>query len=74
MRFSAISNVAERLIAAGERNVAGMEARARDLLGHVNIAPFRMKEAPEFFSGGMQQRVQIAQALSTTRRSSSSTR
>jgi putative phosphonate transport system ATP-binding protein len=65
MHFSSISNVAERLIASGARNVASMEARARELLGHVNIPEGRMKETPEFFSGGMQQRVQIAKALST---------
>jgi putative phosphonate transport system ATP-binding protein len=41
-----------------------MEARAVGLLGHVNIPSVRMREAPEFFSGGMQQRVQIAKALS----------
>jgi putative phosphonate transport system ATP-binding protein len=41
-----------------------MEARARELLEHVNIPTFRMKEAPANFSGGMQQRVQIAKALS----------
>jgi putative phosphonate transport system ATP-binding protein len=64
MSFSSISNVAETLIAAGERNVSAMEGRAVGLLGHVNIPAFRMKEAPEFFSGGMQQRVQIAKALS----------
>jgi putative phosphonate transport system ATP-binding protein len=64
MRFSSVSNVAEKLIAAGQRNVAAMEARAVGLLGHVNIPAFRMKEAPEHFSGGMQQRVQIAKALS----------
>jgi len=64
MRFSSVSNVAEKLIAAGDRNVSAMEARAVGLLGHVNIPAFRMKEAPEFFSGGMQQRVQIAKALS----------
>jgi len=66
MRFSSISNVAEKLIAAGERRVSTMQARAVDLLGHVNIPSFRMKEAPEFFSGGMQQRVQIAKALSNS--------
>ena len=64
MRFSAVSNVAEKLIAAGQRRVSSMEARAVSLLGHVNIPSFRMREAPEFFSGGMQQRVQIAKALS----------
>jgi putative phosphonate transport system ATP-binding protein len=64
MRFSAVSNVAEKLIAAGGRNVAAMEERAVGLLAHVNIPSYRMREAPEFFSGGMQQRVQIAKALS----------
>jgi len=64
MRFSSVSNVAEKLIAAGDRNVGRMEERAVGLLGHVNIPSYRMREAPEFFSGGMQQRVQIAKALS----------
>jgi putative phosphonate transport system ATP-binding protein len=64
MGFSSVSNVAEKLIAAGGRNVSFMEDRAVALLGHVNIPEFRMREAPEFFSGGMQQRVQIAKALS----------
>ena len=64
MSFSSVSNVAEKLIAAGSRNVSSMQARAEELLGHVNIPRFRMREAPELFSGGMQQRVQIAKALS----------
>jgi putative phosphonate transport system ATP-binding protein len=64
MGFSSVSNVAEKLIAAGGRTVSFMEDRAVALLGHVNIPEFRMREAPEFFSGGMQQRVQIAKALS----------
>ncbi|MGN0019263.1 MAG: ATP-binding cassette domain-containing protein, partial [Sphingobacterium hotanense] len=41
-----------------------MEGRSYDLLQHVNIPLHRSKEAPENFSGGMQQRVQIAKALS----------
>jgi len=65
MDFSAISNIAERLIASGSRNVASMEARAVSLLGHVSIPAVRMREAPRRFSGGMRQRVQIARALST---------
>ncbi len=64
MDFSAISNIAEKLIAAGHRNVSSMETRARELLTHVNIPDFRSREAPRNFSGGMQQRVQIARALS----------
>jgi putative phosphonate transport system ATP-binding protein len=64
MKFSSLSNIAEKMIAAGNRNVETMESRARELLTHVNIQRHRMKEAPENFSGGMQQRVQIAKALS----------
>jgi putative phosphonate transport system ATP-binding protein len=64
MNFSAIGNIAEKLIAAGSRNVGQMEARGRELLQHVNIPLYRMKEPPKRFSGGMQQRVQIAKALS----------
>lgn len=64
MEFSCIGNIAEKLIAAGNRNVSFMDERARELLEHVNIPIFRMKEAPKNFSGGMQQRVQIAKALS----------
>jgi putative phosphonate transport system ATP-binding protein len=41
-----------------------MEKRAVELLTHVNIPVYRMREAPKNFSGGMQQRVQIAKALS----------
>ncbi|MDR3599250.1 MAG: ATP-binding cassette domain-containing protein [Desulfosporosinus sp.] len=64
MNFSSIGNIAEKLIAAGNRHVGMMEARGKELLEHVNIPVYRMKEAPKNFSGGMQQRVQIAKALS----------
>ena len=64
IEFSSISNIAEKLISAGHRRVDSMEARGRELLEHVNIPLFRIKEAPKNFSGGMQQRVQIAKALS----------
>ncbi|MDQ2086754.1 ATP-binding cassette domain-containing protein [Herbivorax sp. ANBcel31] len=64
MNFSSIGNIAEKLIGAGCFNVGQMENRGKELLEHVNIPVYRMKEAPENFSGGMQQRVQIAKALS----------
>jgi len=64
MDFSAIGNIAEKLIAAGNRHVADMEATGDKLLEKVHIPLFRRKEAPRNFSGGMQQRVQIAKALS----------
>lgn len=64
MEFSSISNIAEKMISAGNRNVKNMTDRAVELLEHVNIPTYRMKEEPKNFSGGMQQRVQIAKALS----------
>lgn len=64
MDFSSIGNIAEKLISAGYRKVKEMEIRGEELLEHVNIPLFRIKEAPKNFSGGMQQRVQIAKALS----------
>ena len=64
MEFSALANIAETLLASGERSVGTMESRAGELLEHVNLPTQRWKEAPRRFSGGMQQRVQIAKALS----------
>ncbi|WP_121614448.1 ATP-binding cassette domain-containing protein [Mesobacillus foraminis] len=64
MDFSSIGNIAEKLISAGHRKVSLMEERGTELLDKVNIPVHRRKEAPKNFSGGMQQRVQIAKALS----------
>ena len=64
MDFSSVGNIAEKLIAAGDRKVNRMEARSKELLSHVHIPLARMKDEPKKFSGGMQQRVQIAKALS----------
>lgn len=63
MDYSATSNIAEKIIAAGSRNAGQMTARAEELLEAVEILTSRMKEAPKNFSGGMQQRVQISKAL-----------
>ena len=63
MDYSAASNIAEKIIAAGSRNAGQMTARAEELLEAVEILTSRMKEAPKNFSGGMQQRVQISKAL-----------
>jgi len=64
MSFSSIGNIAEKLIAAGGRSVDEMTGRATSLLHKVDIPPYRFLETPATFSGGMQQRVQIAKALS----------
>lgn len=64
MDFSSLSNIAEQMIAAGSRQVGAMRDRGEELLERVNIPLSRAKDAPRLFSGGMQQRVQIAKALS----------
>lgn len=63
MDYSAASNIAEKIIAAGSRNAGQMTDRAKELLTAVEILTSRMSEAPKNFSGGMQQRVQISKAL-----------
>lgn len=64
MDFSSIGNIAEKLLASGNRNVGMIEERGTYLLSQVKIPAHRKKAAPKTFSGGMQQRVQIAKALS----------
>lgn len=64
MDFSSLANIAEKMISAGNRQVDRMVGVGESLLEKVDISPMRAKEAPKNFSGGMQQRVQIAKALS----------
>jgi len=56
-------NIAEKLLAANWRNVGRIRERAGRLLERTEIPIERMDETPRNFSGGMQQRVQIAKAL-----------
>jgi putative phosphonate transport system ATP-binding protein len=64
MNISSGGNIAEKLLAAGWRNVSQIRSRAAGLLDQTEIPIGRMDEPPRNFSGGMQQRVQIAKALS----------
>jgi putative phosphonate transport system ATP-binding protein len=64
MQVSSGGNIAERLLGAGWRNIAKMRERSAELLEKTEIPVERMDEPPCNFSGGMQQRVQIAKALS----------
>jgi len=64
MNVSSGGNIAERLLGAGWRNIGRMRERSAELLEKTEIPLDRMDEPPKNFSGGMQQRVQIAKALS----------
>lgn len=64
-RVSAGGNIAERLLMNGELRYARIRERAMQLLARCEVPAARMDELPGRFSGGMQQRVQIARALAT---------
>ncbi len=63
MRVSAGANIAERLMDLGTRHYGSLRATATDWLGRVEIPADRVDDLPRQFSGGMQQRLQIARTL-----------
>ena len=62
------ANLGERLMSVGARHYGNIRKEALEWLGEVEIAADRIDHFPKTFSGGMQQRLQIACNLITSPR------
>jgi putative phosphonate transport system ATP-binding protein len=65
MNVTAGANIGERLLDVGERHYGSIRAEATKWLSQVEIPDARMDDLPATFSGGMQQRLQLARILVT---------
>lgn len=65
MRVSAGANIGERLLDVGVRHYGNIRDEAAHWLQKVEIDPVRIDDLPVKFSGGMQQRLQLARVLVT---------
>jgi putative phosphonate transport system ATP-binding protein len=62
-QVSGEGNVAERMLVAGHKHFGEIQSKVHRLLRRVELPPSRYRDLPSAYSGGMQQRVQIAKAL-----------
>ena len=65
MTVTAGANIGERLLDVGQRHYGNIRTEALDWLNEVEIPPDRIDHFPSTFSGGMQQRLQLARILVT---------
>lgn len=66
--FSAGGNIAEKILGSDERRYETIRQRALHFFGKIEMPLSRIDDYPENFSGGQQQRIQIAKALSSSPR------